>query len=415
MRQNGRTVIESILSFFFFSSLEAFFAISEISFVSAERSLVEGLGGRSQRAKICKKLWDDPERLFTTTTLGVTFSIAGNGFFTSYYLIKSFGYYGVILSSFFLPIFILILGQIIPKTLGKKFAYPLVIYLSVPLYIVSFIFYPIYLINKKLSKTFLKDRSETPYFLTKFRETFLTMITYEEEIDYKEKELINRIIEFGKKRVSQVMIPLSNIKALPIDAKIRDAIEFTSKYNFSYIPLYDGDLTKIKYIVKVQDLLGEDIFNEEDPLRKFAKVPLYIPEIIPAHEALKTLQREIQEIAIIVNEYGIVSGLVTIEDLIEEVLGEFRDALDYYEPEIKRLSPGVFIVKGTIEIEKIQGLGLNVPSGDYETLNGFIYKLLNRIPKAGETFSYADIDFQILKADPLMVEEVLIRVKKSKK
>lgn len=407
-------MIEALISFLLFSSLEAFFAIGEISFVSAERSLIEGLTRRSPGAKICKIFWEDPERLFTTTTLGVTFSIAGNGFFTSYYLIRSLGYIGVIVSSTLLPVFILVLGQIIPKTFGKRFAYPFIIYLAPPLYFVSFIFYPVYLINKKLSKVFLKDSLDTPYFLTKFRETFLTMITYEEEIDYKEKELISRIIEFSKKKVSQVMIPLSSIKALPISAKIKDAIEFTSKYNFSYIPLFDGDLTKIRYIVKVQDLLGEDIFKSEESLIKFAKIPLYIPEIIPAHEALRILQKEIQEIAIIVNEYGIVSGLVTIEDLVEEVLGEFRDALDYYEPEIRKVAQGVFIVSGTTEIEKIQNLGLNIPSGDYETLNGFIYKHLNRIPRPGEIFTYGDIEFKILRANPLKVEEVLIRFKKSK-
>lgn len=407
-------MIEAIFSFLLFSSLEAFFAIGEIAFVSAERSLIEGFSARSSGAKICKKFWEDPERLFTTTTLGVTFSIAGNGFFTSYYLIKALGYYGVIISSILLPFFILIFGQIIPKTFGKRYAYPLVIYISPLLYLISFLFYPVYLVNKNLSKIFLKNSKDIPYFLTKFRETFLTMITYEEEIDYKEKELISRIIDFGKKKVAQVMIPLTNIKALPTDAKVKDAIEFTSKYNFSYIPLYEGDLTKIRYIVRVQDLLGEDIFRGEELLIKYARVPLYIPEIVPAHEALRVLQREIQEIAIIVNEYGIVSGLVTIEDLVEEVLGEFRDALDYYEPEIKKIAQGTYIVKGTAEIEKIQNLGLNVPPGDYETLNGFIYKLLNRIPKAGETFVYADVEFKILSADPTKVEEVLIKFKKAK-
>jgi len=404
-------VFKAIVSLLFFSTLEAFFAFSEISFISAEKALIENLARKSRAAQICIKFWREPERLFTTTTLGLTFSIAGNGVFTSYYLIKSLGNIGIFLSTFILPVFVLLFGQIIPKSLGKRFSFPLVLYLAPPLYFISKLVYPVYYMNQWLSKGLLKESGESPYFLTKFRETFLTMISYEEEIDYKEKELINKILEFGRKKVSQVMIPLSYIKALPITATVGEALEFNRKYNFTYIPLYEGELTRIKYIIKMQDLLGKELWQRDLPLIKFARSPLFIPEIVPAHEALKILQREVQEIAIIVNEYGIVSGLITIEDLVEEVLGEFRDALDYYEPEFKRISPNMYVVKGTIEIEKLQNLGIPIPSGEYETLNGFIYKFLNKIPTKGEKFSFQGLELTVLEATPNKVEEVLIKLK----
>ncbi|MCS7199150.1 MAG: hemolysin family protein [Caldimicrobium sp.] len=402
----------AFLSFIFFSSLEAFFAFSEIAFISVERALIERYAKKSPAMRLCLKFWEDPECLFTTTTLGLTFSIVGNGIFTSYYLIKSLGNLGILLSTFILPLLMLLLGQVIPKSFGKRFAYPLVLYLAPPLYIISYLFYPIYFVNRKLSLIVLKkEQLKEPYFHTKFREIFLTMISHEEEIDIKEKDLIKKILEFSKKKVSQVMIPLPNVKALPVSATVRDALIFSGQYNFTYIPIYEGDLSNIKYIVRIQDLLGYTLFDLEQPLLKFARIPLYIPEIVYAHEALNILQREIQEIAIVVDEYGLVTGLVTIEDLVEEVLGEFRDALDYYEPEYKKLGRNHYIVKGITEIEKLHALGIPIPPGDYETLNGFLYNLLKRIPKQGETFIYHNITFTVIKATPNKVEEVIIKIK----
>lgn len=406
-------MIKALLSLLFFSFLESFFAMSEIVFVSAERLLIERLASKKRAAKICLNFWNNPERLFTTTTLGITLSIVGNGIFTSYFLIQSLGNWGVFIATFLLPLFILFFGQILPKILGKKFSNTLVLILAYPLYIVSFLFYPVYIINSLFSKIFLKkEENRSPYFLTKFREVFLTMISYEEEFDQKEKELMYKIIEFGKKKLSQVMVPLSKVKALPIDATIKNAIEFSSKYNFNYIPLYEEDLSRIKYVVKVQTLIGRPLFEKETPLIKFARTPLFIPEIVPAHEALKIMQKEIQEIAIVVDEYGLVTGIVTLEDLVEEVLGEFRDALDYHEQEFQKISKDTYLVKGSIEIEKLQELGIPIPKGDYETLNGFIYWLLNRIPKKGEFISYHNMEIKIEKASPHTVEDVIIKMLK---
>lgn len=404
-------MLKALFSFLFFIFGEAFFALSEISFVSVEKVIIKNLAKKNILAKICIKFWQNPERLFTTTILGVTLCVAGNGIFTSYYLIKSLGNYGILISSTLLPVSMVFLGQIIPKTLGRRFAFPLVLYLAPILYIISLFFYPIIFINSKLSEIFLKSKEkENPFFLTKFREVFLNFIRYEKEIDLKEKELMHKILEFAKKKISQVMIPITQVKGLPIEAKIKEAIEFSKKYNFSYIPLYEKDLSHIKYIVKVQDLMGKILLEPEKPLIEFARIPIFVPELAYAHEVLSMLQNKGIEIAIIVDEYGSTTGLVTIEDLVEEVLGEFRDALDYYVPEYKKLKENHYVCKGYIEIEKLQSLGIPIPSGDYETLNGFIYSLTGKIPQEGEIIHYKNIEIKILKATPQAIEEVSIKL-----
>jgi len=196
-------MLPALISFLFFGFFEAFFAMSEIAFVSAEKSLIERMATKNPSARMVLTFWKNPERLFTTTTLGITLSIAGNGFFTSYFLIKSLKNYGLLLSSTLLPLSIILLGQILPKGLGKRFAYPLVLYLAPPLYLFSFFFYPIYLLNSFISQIFFKkEESSLSLFKTKFREVFLTMISYEEEIDHTERKLMHRIMEFGRKKIS---------------------------------------------------------------------------------------------------------------------------------------------------------------------------------------------------------------------
>ncbi|QER42019.1 HlyC/CorC family transporter [Thermodesulfobacterium sp. TA1] len=399
------------ISFLFFVLGEAFFACSEMAFISVERYLMEKLDYKKKVTQIYFKLWENPERLFTTTLLGITLCVVGNGIFTPYFLIRDFGIKGLVISSTLVPIAMVVLGQVIPKTIGKKFAYPLILYLLPLIYYISFIFWPLVYVNTILAQKLLKPQEKNPIFLSKFREIFLTFIRYEEEIDRTEKELMHKIIDFAKKKVSQVMIPISQVKALPLDATVKDAIEFSKKYNFSYIPLYENDVSHLKAIVKVQHLIGKTLLEPNKPLKNFIQTPIFFPEMAHAHDVLSALQKSGMELAIIVDEYGFTTGIVTIEDLIEEVLGEFRDALDYYVPEYQKISENVYRVTGFIEIEKLQQIGLPIPSGDYETLNGFIYSITGKIPGEGEVIYYKNLEMKILKATPQTVEEVMIKIK----
>ncbi len=403
-------MISALISFLIFISGEAFFSCSEITFISAERFLIENIAKKNALARFYLKFWRNPERLFTTTIMGITLCIVGNGVFTSYFLIKSLGHWGVLISSTLLPVCMIVFGQIIPKTIGKRLAHPLVLYLIPILYFVSFVFYPLAWFNTRISQLFLKSKSDNPLFLTRFREVFLNFLNYEEEIDFKEKELMQKILEFSKKKVSQVMLPITQVKALPINATVEDAIRFSKKYNFSYIPLYEGSINNIIKIIKVQHLIGKNLLEKKKPLKMFALNPVFVPELALAHEVLSQLQKRATEIAVVVDEYGSTTGIITIEDLVEEVLGEFRDALDYYVPEYFKLDRNLYKVKGFIEIEKLQQLGIPIPSGDYETLNGFIYFLIGRIPAKGEVIKYKNLEFKILRATPQKVEEVLIKV-----
>jgi len=401
-------MILAILSFLFFLALEAFFALSEIALISAERLNLQMRAKENRLFRIALKLLDNPERLFTTTIMGITMSIAGNAIFTSYLLISSLGSKGTIIS-IFIPIFTFVFGQTLPKVVGKLYSQNLVLIVAPLLYLISFVFYPIYHLNQRLTKLFFRkteDHKSLP--IMKFREVFLSLIKFEEEIDPKERELMHKILEFSKKRVYQVMIPLPQVKALPMTATSDSAIEFCKQYNFSYIPIYKDNPTNLIGIVRAKDLLSN--INEPSlPLSRFMITPLFIPENIPAYEAIALMQSSNQNFAIVVDEYGLTTGIITLEDLAEEVLGEFTDQLDYQHPLITKLSDRTYLVKGIIEIEKLSHIGLDLQAEGFETLNGFLYNLFKRIPNTGDSIRYKNFEFIIKKASPTTVEEVLIK------
>ncbi len=408
-------MILPFLSLIFFLFWEAFFAFSEIAFISAEKQLVERKSVPSFLKRIYLSLWENPERLLTTTILGITLSITGNAVITSSLFITRFGYTGLLVSSILLPLSMVIFGQILPKVFGKLLANSVVFYTTFAVYLISFIFYPAFWLNQKLSRLILKGKEhKTSLFLPKFKEVFIHFLNYEKEIDFIEKKLMKEIVIFSKKKVSEVMIPVSKVKALPVEAKIKDLLNFLKKYNFSFVPLYEGEISNIKLVIKVNQILGKELLNQEVPLKEFAFTPLFVPEVLYASKVLSIMQEKGTEFAVVVDEYGGVTGIITIEDLIEEVLGEFRDTLDYYVPEFKKLSKDTIICDASIEIEKLWSLGIRIPKGGYETLAGFLSFIAGKIPQKGEIIKYKNYEFKILKATPRKIEEVVIKIKKSK-
>ncbi len=396
-----------LLLFLLFITLEGLFALSEIALISTDRLILETKSKNNLLAKVALKLLNNPERLFTTTIMGITLSIAGNSIFTSYFLISSLGIVGIYLS-FLIPIATFLFGQALPKVMGKLYTQQIVLFVGPIIYFFSYFFYPIYIINKRLIKIFLREKEENIIPFANFREIFLSFIKFEEEIDSKERDLIKNIFEFTKKRVYQVMIPISQVKGLTINATVEDAIKFINEFAFSNIPIYQEDITKIIGVVKSQKLLNFKNWPKKN-LKDLMINPLYIPENIKAYEALAIMQNANYDFAVVVDEYGLTTGIITIEDLAEEVLGEFYDQLDYKYTDIKQLSEQIYLVKGNTEIEKLQKIGIDIPSGDFETINGFLYTLHKGIPKEGQVIRYKNYEFIILKGEPRYVKEVLIK------
>jgi len=232
-------------------------------------------------------------------------------------------------------------------------------------------------------------------------------------IDAQSGAMIESILEFRETLAREVMIPRTDILAIGSDAPIEEIIELIIRHGHTRIPVYSGSIDNIIGILNVKDLLKfwprpvrqEDIFSI---LRK----PYFIPETKNIHLLLHELKEKKLHMAIVIDEYGGTSGLVTLEDLIEEIVGEIRDEHDQEEEKFVELSDGYTLVDSRVEIEAFeQYFGVDLPRGKYETLGGFILDAVKRIPMTGDVIQHDSLEMVIASADDRSIKKVRIRKK----
>lgn len=230
-------------------------------------------------------------------------------------------------------------------------------------------------------------------------------------IDETSGEMIQSILEFRDTVAREVMIPRTEIVAVPSDAPISDIVEQVARHGYTRMPVYEGSVDNIIGILNVKDLirLWSKPVGEAD-LRPLLRKPYYIPETKNIRLLLHELKDQRLHMAIVIDEYGGTAGLVTLEDLLEEIVGEIRDEHDAEDADFTDLPDGTTLVDGRVDIEKLEArLGITIPKGKYETLAGFILHLIRKIPLAGETVRHGDLEMVIASADERSIRKVKIR------
>jgi CBS domain containing-hemolysin-like protein len=220
--------------------------------------------------------------------------------------------------------------------------------------------------------------------------------------------MIHKIFHLGDTAVKEAMIPLIEVVALPRDATVAEAIAVVGEHRFSRIPIYEERIDHITGIVHAFDLLYAD---PQMTLEALARPAYYVPEAKRVDDLLREMQRERFQMAIVVDEYGGVVGIATVEDLLEEIVGEIEDEYDEEPPPVRRLPDGSYVVDARVEVDRLhEELGLELPEGEYETVGGFLLHLLEKIPEAGEEVSDEGISFLIVEADERSILKVKIRL-----
>jgi CBS domain containing-hemolysin-like protein len=230
-------------------------------------------------------------------------------------------------------------------------------------------------------------------------------------IDQEEHEMIHGIFDLKQAVVREVMVPRPDVKCVSSKAKIKDIIDLVISEGHSRIPVFEGKIDNVVGIVYAKDLLkfwGKD--GEEIPLERVMRQPYFIPETKRLEELLKAFKTKRVHMAIVVDEYGGLSGLVTIEDLIEEVFGEIEDEYDQrVEGKIRPLDDGSISVDAKLEIEELESyFDIEIQKENFETVGGFIFHLLGRVPRAGERVDFGDLRMTIESTDGRRIERVKI-------
>jgi len=233
-------------------------------------------------------------------------------------------------------------------------------------------------------------------------------------IDEYEKLMINNIFEFNNKMVSDIMIHRTDIGALPIEASLEEVIAFLNSEKYSRIPVYKDTIDNIIGILYAKDLiylLSNDTDQVSFKLKSIIRQPYIVPESKRTDELFRELQKNKIHIAVVIDEYGGTAGIVTIEDLIEEIVGNISDEYDEEEEDFKKLDENTVIIKGTTSLDDVEDyLEVKLPTEDYETLGGFLIGQLGRIPKKNDnpTVEFNDLIFKIEEVEEKRIAKVKV-------
>jgi len=383
----------------FFSGITS---AAEIALVSISRVRLRYLIDKKSRpAMLIDRILRRPERLFGTILVSNNLANIWASALATALAISYFGSRGVVIATAAIT-FLVILGEVSAKTYATKHAEKIALTLGKPVKILIFILAPLVRIFTFLNRLVLKmfGEKDTRVFSPVSAEEIKMMIEVggkEGIFPPDEKKMLHGVFAFYDTTVKEVMVPRVEITALDISEKPENIRQKIVESGYSRLPVYQGTLDNIIGILYSKDLLR--IKNEESTsLTQLLRPVYFVPESKKVKDLLKEFQRQKLHIAIVVDEYGGTEGLVTLEDLLEEIVGEIQDEYDREEAEIEELGESVFLIRAKTSIEKVnRELGLDLPLKDsVETIGGFVVSCLGKIPRLGEKLEHGQSVIEVV-------------------
>ena len=409
-----------------FLLLEGLFSGGEIALVSSDINKIRGHARRGSRsARIALDLMERPEWFLSTTLTGTNLCVVSNTALATVFFISLFGpAEGERITAAVMIPLLLVFGEIVPKSIFQQHAESIALRVSWFIWIASWILYPLVLMISKISRmaVHLLSRGigifQYPC-ITRGGLKYLLTNTAESDILKTEQEMIGRIFDITEATAGRIMTPLSAMTALPVDATLHEAAGLFAERGYSRIPLYRERIFNIVGILRSFDILealygtppdGNAPAPRDTVEGSMKETPLYIPESKSAMALLFELQKQGNHMAVVVDEYGGALGIVTIEDILEEIVGEIEN--EYTEEGqilYSRVGPGKYLFNGQAKMEILRKLiAVDFPDGEYETLAGFLLNSMGKIPKRNEIFRMDPILFVIEDGDMKSIRNVLV-------
>lgn len=389
--------------------LSAFFSATETAFSSLNRIRVKNMAENgSKRAALVMKLYGNYDRLLSTILVGnnivnITAATIGTLLF-----VKEIGNIGATISTIVITVAVLIFGEISPKSLAKESPEKFAMFSAPVLRVLVILFVPVnglfFLWKKLLSKVFKTkdDKSIT-------EQELLTIIEEAEQggaINEEDKQLIHNVIDFDDCKANDIMTPRVDIASVSRDAPLDEISDVFMETGYSRIPVYDGTIDNIVGVIHIRDFF--ELRIKDKAIGDIISPTVFVAPTAKINDLLKTLQSEKCHLAVVTDEYGGTAGIVTMEDILEELVGEIWDEHDEITEEITDLGDGSYKIACGTEISKM--LELFSLDGDAEslTVGGWVMEQLGTIPKEGDTFDYKDLSVKITKTDHRRAVEIVV-------
>lgn len=397
-------------------ALSAFFSASETALISLSKiRLRRMVDDEVKNANLISKLLENPSNLLGAILIGNNIANIGASALATSLAIDFWGpSKGVAISTISMTLLILIFAEVTPKSLASQFSEQTSIKISRPMYLIAKILWPLTFTLTLVTNTLVRllggKKTGTQPLITEDELKTIVNVSHEEGLlEGDERQMIYNVFEFGDSQAKDVMTPRTNMVAVSIDSTYDELVTVFKEENFSRTPVYDHDIDDIIGILHVKDLIfyvnDKDSFNLRDLIRPV----FYTYEYKPTSLLFDEMRLTRSPVAIILDEYGGTAGIVTTEDLVEEIVGEIRDEYDEEHEDIEVIKEDEYLVEGSMKIDLLNDMiGTNIESEDFDSIGGFIIGILDRFPDEDEVIEYNNIKFVVEKIEKNRIEKMRI-------
>jgi CBS domain containing-hemolysin-like protein len=401
-------LIAGLLFKAFFSAAELAVAVTDVRRVQEEaeeddrvaRRVLAFLGAR--------------ERYLGATLTGGTLSVVACATASAVILRSRLSDTGLVLAGLGLGTVLALAGELVPRAWAHARTQVLLPRLILPLKAAALLFTPfLWLVSgaTRLFARILHNPDSLRSFVTREELRALLHEGAGEEIKPLERQMLSRVLDFSEIKVEEVMVPLIEVHAIADDASLRDALSLFVDEGHSRLPVYSGRIDNIVGVLYAFDVLYVE--QQDAKVRALMRPGKYVPETTSIDRVLADLQKSRMGMAIVVDEYGGAVGLISIEDILEQIVGDIEDEFDRRAQMMRRIGPHEYVVNARLKIQKLAtALEVPMPEGDYETVGGMLLAELGRIPKVGETLFHGPLIFTVRKATERAIKEVQVVVKR---
>ncbi len=388
--------------FLFFLLLSAFFSSSETSFISASPFKLDYLEKKgSKRAVLVKKMLRKVDSLLATILIGNTLVNAAAASIATFIFVSFIPNknHAVLLATVVTTFLILILSEITPKTYAAYNPIKLAFLFVQPIRFFIVIFYPFVKVFTFISRLLVPSSRKAGAALARSlseEEIKVLLSVGIKGMSAPRKKMITGVLDIGSRPIREVMIPRPQIKSIEITSSNQQILNTILSGGFSRFPVYRGELDNIEGVIHAKDIIPYLIDNKEFKLSSLLRKPLFLPESASLERALLQMQETANHLVFVVGEFGSMKGIVTLEDIIEEIVGEIQDEYDAKEEDLYvQIEENVYMVRGGTSIKDInQRLALELPEkSEYTTIAGFFLHEFGKIPHEGEVMNYKDLKF----------------------
>ncbi len=394
--------------------LSAFFSMSETAITSISKIRLRTMVDENvKNAKLIQDVLEDPGKLLSAILIGNNLVNIGASSLATSMAISKFNNNGVGIATGVLTIVILIFGEITPKTFATKNAEKISLLVIKFIVFCMIIFTPIIFILNIITGFLLKllgiNKNEKIPTITESELLTMVNVSHEEGVlEIDEREMINNVVDFGNSDAEDVMVPRTDIIAINLKATHQELTNLFKKETCSRMPVYENSIDNIVGIISLKDLLFVDT-SKEFKIKDYMREPFFTYESKSLRELFAQMRINRIPMAIILDEYGGTSGIVTLEDMLEEIVGDLADEYDDHDEEIKVIKEDEYVVEGATKIEDVNNmLGTNFESEDFDSIGGFVIETLGRFPDKGDTIKSGSVKFIIEEIKKNRIEKLRI-------